>query len=51
MEQEEPCVVELHDSDDPDIVRRVYIGEDGREARPGATDLVKCGWRELRRRG
>ncbi|XP_032642670.1 uncharacterized protein LOC116828491 isoform X1 [Chelonoidis abingdonii] len=29
MEQEEPCVVELHDSDDPDIVRRVYIADDG----------------------
>ncbi|XP_068777221.1 zinc finger protein 135-like [Struthio camelus] len=29
MEQEEPCVVELHDSDDTEIVRRVYIADDG----------------------
>ncbi|NXL10340.1 ZN629 protein, partial [Mesembrinibis cayennensis] len=29
MEQEEPCVVELHDSDEGDMVRRVYIADDG----------------------
>ncbi|KAK2510723.1 hypothetical protein Q9233_017477, partial [Columba guinea] len=29
MEQEEPCVVELQDSDEGDVVRRVYIADDG----------------------
>lgn len=29
MEQEEPDVVELQDSDEGDMVRRVFIGEGG----------------------
>lgn len=29
MEQDEPDVVELQDSDEGDVVRRVFIGEGG----------------------
>lgn len=36
MEQDEPCVVELHDSDEAGMVRRVYIGEEGSAEPRGA---------------
>lgn len=29
MEQDEPCVVELHDPEEAGMVRRVCIGEEG----------------------